>query len=75
MAELIRQMKREKIRAVFVENMSNPKLMAQLSRDAGVSVGGTLYSDALSGPAEPGSSYLKMMQHNVMQLLAGMRLN
>ena len=74
-AELIRQMKREKIRAVFVENMSNPKLMAQLSRDAGVSVGGTLYSDALSGPAEPGSSYLKMMQHNVMQLLAGMRLN
>jgi zinc/manganese transport system substrate-binding protein len=74
-AELIRQMKREKIRAVFVENMSNPKLMAQLSKDAGVSVGGTLYSDALSGPAEPGSSYLKMMQHNVTQLLAGMRLN
>jgi zinc/manganese transport system substrate-binding protein len=74
-AELIRQMKREKIRAVFVENMSDPKLMAQLSRDAGATVGGTLYSDALSGPAEPGSSYLKMMQHNVTQLLAGMRLN
>lgn len=74
-AELIRQMKREKIRAVFVENMSNPKLMAQLSKDAGATVGGTLYSDALSGPAEPGSSYLKMMQHNVTQLLAGMRLN
>lgn len=74
-AELIRQMKREKIKAVFVENMSNPKLMAQLSRDAGVAVGGTLYSDALSGPEEPGSSYLKMMQHNVTQLVAGMRLN
>lgn len=74
-AELIRQMKREKIKAVFVENMSNPKLVAQLSKDAGVSVGGTLYSDALSGPAEPGSSYLKMMRHNVTQLLAGMRLN
>jgi zinc/manganese transport system substrate-binding protein len=74
-AELIRQMKREKIRAVFVENMSNPKLIAQLSKDAGATLGGTLYSDALSGPAEPGSSYLKMMQHNVTQLLAGMRLN
>lgn len=74
-AELIRQMKREKIRAVFVENMSSPKLMAQLSKDAGATVGGTLYSDALSGPEEPGSSYLKMMQHNVTQLLAGMRLN
>lgn len=74
-AELIRQMKREKIRAVFVENMSSPKLMAQLSKDAGATVGATLYSDALSGPSEPGSSYLKMMRHNVTQLLAGMRLN
>lgn len=74
-AELIRQMKREKIRAVFVENMSNPKLITQLSKDAGATLGGTLYSDALSGPSEPGSSYLKMMQHNVAQLLAGMRLN
>lgn len=74
-AELIRQMKREKIRAVFVENMSNPKLIAQIGKDAGVTLGGTLYSDALSGPTEPGSSYLKMMQHNVTQLLAGMRLN
>lgn len=74
-AGLIRQMKREKIRAVFVENMSNPKLIAQLSKDAGATLGGTLYSDALSGPAEPGSTYLKMMQHNVTQLLAGMRLN
>ncbi len=74
-AELIRQMKREKIKAVFVENMSNPKLIAQLSRDAGAAVGGTLYSDALSGPEEAGSSYLKMMRHNVTQLVAGMRLN
>jgi zinc/manganese transport system substrate-binding protein len=74
-AELIRQMKREKIRAIFVENMRNPKLMAQLSKDTGATLGGTLYSDALSGPAEPGSSYLKMMRHNVTQLLAGMRLN
>ncbi|MFZ2390829.1 metal ABC transporter solute-binding protein, Zn/Mn family, partial [Rhodoferax sp.] len=40
-AELIRQMKREKIKAVFVENMSNPKLIAQISKDAGATLGGT----------------------------------
>jgi zinc/manganese transport system substrate-binding protein len=74
-AELIRQIKREKIKAVFVENMSNPKLIAQLSKDAGVSVGATLYSDALSGTSGPASSYLKMMQHNLTALLAGMKLN
>jgi len=74
-AELIRQIKREKIKAVFVENMSNPKLIDQLSKDAGVSVGATLYSDALSDASSPAATYLKMMNHNLTQLVAGMRLN
>ncbi|WP_296495548.1 metal ABC transporter substrate-binding protein [Rhodoferax sp.] len=74
-AELIRQIKREKIKAVFVENMSNPKLIEQLSKDAGVRVGATLYSDALSEAGGPAPTYLKMMNHNLTQLLAGMRLN
>jgi zinc/manganese transport system substrate-binding protein len=74
-AHLIRQIKREKIRAVFVENMSNPKLLAQLSRDTGVTPGPKLYVDALSGPTDAGSSYLKMMRHNVTQLVEGMRQN
>ncbi|MBV5268448.1 MAG: zinc ABC transporter substrate-binding protein, partial [Burkholderiaceae bacterium] len=47
-SQLIRQIKRERIKAVFVENMANPKLLAQLSQDAGIEVGADLYSDALS---------------------------
>lgn len=74
-AQLIRQIQREKIRAVFVENMSNPKLIAQLSQDAGATVGASLYSDALSAADKPGATYLQMMRHNVTQLAAGMRLN
>jgi zinc/manganese transport system substrate-binding protein len=74
-AQLIRQIQREKIRAVFVENMSDPKLLAQLSKDAGVKVGAALYSDALSSPGKPGATYLQMMRHNVTQLAAGMKLN
>jgi zinc/manganese transport system substrate-binding protein len=74
-ALLIRQIKRDHIKAVFVENMSNPKLLTQISHDTGVTLGSKLYVDALSGPAEPGSSYLKMMRHNVTQLVAGMKLN
>ncbi len=73
--QLIRQIQRDKIKAVFVENMSSPKLLAQIAKDTGVTLGPKLYVDALSGPAEPGSSYLKMMHYNVTQLLAGMRLN
>ncbi|MDO8249047.1 MAG: metal ABC transporter substrate-binding protein [Rhodoferax sp.] len=74
-AQLIRQIKREKIKAVFVENMSNPKLLAQLSQDAGATVGASLYADALSGADRPGATYLQMMRHNVTQLVAGMKLN
>ena len=74
-AQLIKQIQREKIRAVFVENMSDPKLVAQLSKDAGAKVGATLFVDALSGADKPGASYLQMMRHNVTQLAAGMRQN
>jgi len=74
-AKLIRQIKQDKIRAVFLENMSNPKLLAQIAKDTGVTLGPKLYVDALSGPSEPASSYLKLMHHNITQLLAGMKLN
>jgi zinc/manganese transport system substrate-binding protein len=74
-ALLIRQIRKEKIKAVFVENMSNPKLLAQLSKDAGVTVGPALYVDALSRPGGPADTYLKLMRYNTMQLAAGMRQN
>ena len=74
-AQLIKQIQREKIRAIFVENMSNPKLLAQLAKDVGVVVGASLYADALSALDKPGSTYLKMMRHNVVQLVVGMRQN
>jgi zinc/manganese transport system substrate-binding protein len=74
-AQLIQQMQREKIRAVFVENMSNPKLIAQLSKDAGATLGASLYADALSAADQPGATYLQMMRHNVTLLVAGMKWN
>ena len=74
-AKLIKQIQREKIRAVFVENMSNPKLIAQLSKDAGATLGASLYADALSTADQPGATYLQMMRHNVTQLVAGMKRN
>ncbi len=74
-AKLIRQVKAEKIKAVFVENMTNPKLIAQLAKDAGVVPGAALYADALSSADKPGASYLQMMRHNVSQLVLGIQKN
>ena len=74
-AAMIRQMKKERIKAVFVENMSSPKLLRQISREAGTEVGGKLYSDALSGPQGAAPDYLSMMRYNVEQILDGLRKN
>ena len=63
-AKLITQIRKEKISAVFVETITDNRLMEQISRETGAKIGGTLYSDALSGPNGPAASYLKMMRHN-----------
>ncbi len=64
-AAIIRQVREDKGSAIFMENISNPALIKQISAETGIPVGGKLYSDALSGPDEPASTYLKMMQYNV----------
>jgi len=63
-AALIRQIREEEITAVFVESLTDPRLIQQIARETGASIGGTVYSDALSGPDGPASTYLGMMRHN-----------
>lgn len=64
MVELITQIKKEGIKTIFVENISNQKLIQQLSSETGAKIGGTLYSDALSPIGESGETYIKMMKSN-----------
>ena len=74
-AALIRQIRTEGIKAIFIENMNNPKLVEQIARDAGGVVGSTLYVDALSRPGGPADTYEAMFRHNVPALVAGMLKN
>ena len=71
-AKLIDQMKSEGIKTVFLENMSNPRLIEQIGKDAGAKVGGTLYSDALSKQGEAAPTYLQMFDNNVPKMKAAM---
>lgn len=71
-AGLIDQIKTTGVHQVFIENMSNPRLVAQLAKDAGAQLGDTLYSDALSAPNEAAPSYLAMFRHNLPKLKAAM---
>ena len=71
-AKLGEQIKKEKITALFIETMSDPRLIEQMARDAGVKLGGELYSDALAPKGEEADTYLGMMRHNISLLAPAM---
>ena len=65
---LIEQIRELGIRAVFVENVADPRLLERIADETGATIGGTLYPGALSGPDGPAPTYLDMMRHNAMTL-------
>lgn len=71
-AKLIEQIRELKIKALFIENMTDPRLIEQIARETGVKPGGELYADALSGPGEGAENYAAMFQYNISLLAAAM---
>ena len=67
-ARLIEFIRTEAIRAVFVENIADPRLLRRIADETGATIGGTLYPGALSGPEGPAPTYLHMMHHNARTL-------
>lgn len=63
-AQLVRQIRKEKIKALFVESISDPRLIEQIGRETGVKPAGALFSDSLSDASGPAASYVAMMQAN-----------
>ena len=72
MARVIKQIRAQRIRAVFVENMGDRRLIDSVAREGRVGIGGTLYSDALSPPGTAADTYLKLYEHNIQSLAAAL---
>lgn len=72
-SEIIRDIRRLGVRALFVENINNPRLLEQISAETGVAIGGRLYSDALGDIGGPAATYLDMMRHNIESLATALR--
>jgi zinc/manganese transport system substrate-binding protein len=75
LARLTQQIRQEGIHALFLDSITDPRAMQQVAKETGVSIGGTLYGDALSKPGEEADTYLKMIRHDVTALKAGMMKN
>ena len=67
-AAIIRQIKTAKIPAVFLENVSDPRLIERISAETGAAIGGTLYSDTLTPENGDAPTYIAMMEHNIRTL-------
>ncbi len=75
MAKLVEEIRNNKIKMIFVENITNKKLIQQLAEETGVEIGPEIYSDALSEKNQPGYNYLALMRHNTQQFVHSMRLS
>lgn len=67
-ARIITQIRSQKIPAVFLENISDPRLIRRISAETGARIGGTLYSDSLTGEKGDAPTYIDMVRHNIKAL-------
>ena len=71
-ARIIRQIRSDKVPAVFLENVSDPRLAKRIADETGAKLGGALYSDALSDEKGAASTYIGLMRHNIKELKAAL---
>jgi zinc/manganese transport system substrate-binding protein len=71
-ARIIAQIKKTRVPAVFLENISDPRLLTRIGGETGARIGGTLYSDSLTAAGGEAPSYIDMIRHNVRQLVAAL---
>ena len=71
-AAIISQIRKQKAAAVFLENVTDPRLVEQIARETGAKVGGTLYSDALTDDKGDAPTYVDLIRHNLRQLAAAL---
>ena len=67
-AAIIGEIRKQKAAAVFLENVTDPRLIQQIARETGAKVGGVLYSDALTDASGDAPTYIDLMRHNLKQL-------
>ena len=69
------QIAQEHVRALFLDNITDPRIMERIAKETGAAIGGTLYGDALSRPSGEADTYIRMLRHDVVTLKAGMLKN
>ena len=75
LAKLAQQIRSTRVRALFLDSITDPRAIERIAGETGAAIGGTLYGDALSPAGGEADSYIKMLRHDVSTLKAGMLAN
>jgi len=73
LATIIRQIRKQNIPAVFLENISDPRLVERIAAETGARIGGTLYSDSLTGEKGDAPTYIDMVRHNIRAVSSALK--
>lgn len=71
--KVVESIRETAVKAIFVETSVNEETIQLIAREAGVVVGGKLYSDAMGARGSAGESYLGMMRENVLTVVQSLR--
>jgi len=74
-SRLIQQIEQEHVRALFLDSITDPRIMQRVAKETGAVIGGTIYGDALSPPGGEADTYIGMLRHDITTLKAGMLNN
>jgi zinc/manganese transport system substrate-binding protein len=74
-SRLARQVEQEHVRALFLDSITDPRVMERIATETGATIGGTLYSDTLSRPGGEADTYIQMLRYDIATLKAGMLKN
>jgi zinc/manganese transport system substrate-binding protein len=75
LAKLARQIRTDRVKALFLDSITDPRAMERIATETGAVIGGTLYGDSLSPPGGEADTYLAMLRHDVATLKSGMMKN
>jgi zinc/manganese transport system substrate-binding protein len=75
LAKLAQRIRAERVKALFLDSITDPRAMQRIASETGAAVGGTLYGDSLSRAGGEADSYIKMLRHDLATLKSGMLSN
>ena len=75
LAKLAQRIRATRVKALFLDSITDPRAIERIAQETGAVIGGTLYGDSLSPAGGEADSYIKMLRHDVSTLKAGMLAN